>query len=194
VLVVTADHGMASVAPTSERPHPVVSLGTAVGALGATAVGESGVEHVYATDGDRARVAAVAAATPGVAEVLARVPVDGVPALDARHPEWHVDHQRMGDLVLVAAAGYEFVDPLDPVDAGLRGNHGGPGELAVPLFVVGGWPGLAHAEGGAPGLVDVAPTVATLLGLRPPRRLDGSAVPPERAGRPLDAILAHSPH
>jgi len=195
VLIVTADHGMTSVAPTAERPHPVISLGPALRDVGAVAVAEGGVEHVYAADASvLPRAAAVAAASPGVVEVLSRHPVEGVGTIDDRHPDWHLDHQRAGDLLLVAERGCQFVDPSDPVDAALRGNHGGPAELAVPLIVTGGWSGLARATGGAPGLVDVAPTIATLLGLRRPRRLDGSAVPAERAGRPIEAVLAQRPH
>jgi hypothetical protein len=195
VLIVTADHGMASVAPTPERPRPVISLGAELGDAAAMAVADGGVEHVYGADqAALARAAALAATTPGVAEVLARVPVPGVADLAVRHPGWHLDHPRSGELLLVAAPGHQFVDPFDRVDAALLGNHGGPGELGVPLVVTGGWNGLARAPAGTPVLVDVAPTIAALLGLRRPQRLDGSAVPAERAGHPIDGVLAQSPH
>ena len=73
----------------------------------------------------------------------------------------------------------------------MLGNHGGPGEAAVPLVVTGGSERLARAPAGmpAPSVVDVGPTIATLLGLRPPRRVDGSAVPAEESGRPITAVL-----
>src|SRR5262249_50791304 len=145
-----------------------------------------------------ASVAALARDTAGVSEVLARLPVDGVTGLASAHPDWHLGHERTGDLLLVAAPGYEFVDPFDPVDAGLLGNHGAPGEQPVPLVVSGGFPGLRHAAPGtpAPALVDIAPTIATLLGLRLPHRLDGSPLAAELVGRPLAAVLpdAQSPH
>src|SRR5439155_591034 len=80
-----------------------------------------------------ARVAALARAAPGVAEVLARLPVPDVPTLGAVHPDWHLDHPRTGELLLVAAPGHQFVDPFDPVEAGLLGNHGGPEDLAGAL-------------------------------------------------------------
>src|SRR5207253_3062045 len=101
VVIVTADHGMSAVSPTPERPRPVISLGPVLreaGVGGVTLVGDGGVEHVYAervaasatTVGDAAetlgRVAALARTTPGVAEVLARLPVSGVPTLHAAHP------------------------------------------------------------------------------------------------------------
>jgi len=143
-------------------------------------------------------VAELARDTPGVSEVLARLPVGGVSGLASAHPDWHLGHERTGELLLVAAPGYEFVDPFDPVEAGLLGNHGGPGERSVPLVVSGGYAGLRPAPPGtpAPALVDVAPTIATLLGLRLPRRLDGTPLAAELVGHPLVAVLAdaQSPH
>src|SRR5206468_3861797 len=126
VVIVTADHGMSAVGPTPERPHPVISLEPVLrreAVRGVTVVADGGVEHVYAervaagaaAAGDAAetlaRVAALARAAPGVAEVLARLPVPDVPTLGAVHPGWHLDHPRTGDLLLVAAPGYQFVDP-----------------------------------------------------------------------------------
>ncbi|HUE31063.1 MAG TPA: alkaline phosphatase family protein [Verrucomicrobiae bacterium] len=211
VVFVTADHGMSAVGPTPERPQPAISLGAALreaGVGGDLLVGDGGVEHVYAervtasatAAGDAAetlaRVAALARAVPGVVEVLARLPVPGLPTLRAAHPDWHLDHPRTGELLLVAAPGYQFVDPFDPGEASLRGNHGGPENLAVPLVVTGGWPGLRAAPRATPppGAVDVAPTIAVLLGVRAPRLLDGHPVPPGRAGHPIAALLAQSPH
>ena len=211
VVIVTADHGMSAVDPTPERPQPAISLGPVLreaGVGGVAVVADGGVEHVYAervaacatTVGDAeetlARVAALARATPGVAEVLARLAVPGVPTLHAAHRGWHLDHPRTGELLLVAASGHQFLDPFNPVDASLRGNHGGPEELAVPLVVTGGWAGLHAAPRGtpSPGAVDVAPTIAALLGLRAPRLLDGHRVPPARAGHPIAALLGQSPH
>src|SRR5438034_352228 len=170
-------------APDAETMGAVLALAAAAAAAGDAAE-------------PLARVAALARAAPGVAEVLARLPVPNVPTLGAVHPGWHLDHPRTGDLLLVAAPGHQFVDPFDPVEAGLLGNHGGPEDLAVPLVVTGGWAGLRAAPRGtpSPGSVDVAPTIAALLGLRVPRLLDGRAVPPARAGHPIAALLAQSPH
>ncbi|HJQ85226.1 MAG TPA: hypothetical protein VKA21_14170, partial [Candidatus Binatia bacterium] len=93
-----------------------------------------------------------------------------------------------------ARPGWQLVDPFDPADGALRGNHGGPGDRFVPLVVTGGAEVLraAPARSAPPELVDVAPTIARLLGLRAPRRLDGSAAP-AGAGRVLP-VLAHRPH
>ena len=201
VLIVTADHGFASVEPTRDAPYPTVPFGRELlraGIRGVRLVADGGVEHVYAeglaadaTDvgkaGDTlARVAALAAATPGVAEVLARLPVGDVPRFAVAHPDWHLDHPRTGDLLLVAAPGHQFVDPFDPVDASLRGNHGGPGERNVPLVVTGGWPGLVPVcDAPAPNLTQVAPTIVHVLGVRSPRRLDNRPLPPPPAPLPV---------
>jgi len=192
VLIVTADHGMAAI------PEPPVTLAAALG-RDVTVVADGGVEHVYANGppGDAlARAAHVAAGTHGVAEVLARVPVEGVTALATAHPDWRLDHQRAGDLLLVAAPGYQFADPPDAEGMPLRGNHGAPGECHVPLVVTGGWAGLRAAPHLAKGppIIDVAPTIVAMLGIRRPRRLDGSEISAADAGRPMDVLAPQSPH
>jgi hypothetical protein len=191
ILFVTADHGFTAI-------QGVVALGPVLARAGLTQVvpvADGGVEHLYAVGGDAAsllaRAAAIAARTPGVAEVLARIPIAGAPLLAERHPGWHLDHERTGDLLLVAAPGRQFVDPDDPVDARLRGNHGGPHDLRVPFVVSGGFPALRTAPpGSAAGrTVDVAPTIAALLGVRAPRRVDGTPVPAASAGQPLRGLF-----
>jgi arylsulfatase A-like enzyme len=124
--------------------------------------------------------------------VLARLPGSETPALDAMHADWHLGHQRTGELLLVAAPGYQFANAADPA---LPGNHGRPEDTDVPLFVTGGSPAIVGVKKDAepPALVDLAPTIATLLGLRLPRRVDGTAVPAADAGHRYDAILAERP-
>ncbi len=206
VLIVTADHGFTDLAPTAERPYPVISFGRDLlraEVTGVHVVADGGIEHVYADGlaadaseaGDAAarlaRVAEVAHGVPGITEVLARLPVTGVPSLETLHPDWHLGHPRSGELLLVAAPGYEFLDPFDQADACLRGNHGGPGEATVPLVVSGGSERLTRAPAGTapPSAVDVAPTIATLLGLRPPRRVDGTPVAAGETGHAIAAVL-----
>jgi len=206
VLIVTADHGMNAV-------RTVITLGPVLrdaGVGGVTLVADGGLEHVYldgldpehpevraGTSGAAAldRVRAIATGLPGVDEALLRRDEVGEPPAGAArlptiagvHPDWHLDNPRVGELVLVAAPGVEFVDPPDPVDAALRGNHGGLAERAVPLVVTGGSPALQAAPPGAasPTTVDVAPTIAALLGLRRPRHVDGHPVPDQQSGHPL---------
>jgi arylsulfatase A-like enzyme len=192
LLIVTADHGF-----TAIEPGGVVALGPVLARArltGVVPVADGGVEHLYAIGDDPgptlARAAALAASTPGVAEVLARIPIPGVPALSDRHLDWHLDHERTGDLLLVAAPGHQFVDPDDPVDAHLRGNHGGPQDLAIPLVVTGGLPALRRAPENLPArTVDLAPTIAAVLGIRLPHRLDGTPIPPASSGRVLKELL-----
>jgi len=166
-------------------------------------VGDGGVEHVYsdavaanATDVGSAsetlkRVAALVQRTPGIAEVLARLPVPGVPTIAGAHPGWRLGHERTGELLLVAAPGYQFVDGGDAVESHLLGNHGGPGEQPVPLVLLGGAAALAAAPPGTagPSLADVGSTIAMLLGLPGPRRVDGTPVPDSLCGRPITAVL-----
>ena len=136
-------------------------------------------------------------ATPGVAEVLARLGGTEAATLAAAHADWHLEHQRVGELLLVAAPGYQFADGTE---ASLPSNHGRPEDTEVPLFVTGGSPAIVAARDGTepPALVDVAPTIATLLGLRLPRRVDGRDMPASVVGHRCDAILAsgagQSPH
>ena len=206
VLIVTADHGFTDLAPTAERPYPVISFGRDLlraEVTGIHVVADGGIEHVYADGlaadasevGDAAarlaRVAEVAHGVPGITEVLARLPVAGVPSLETLHADWHLGHPRSGELLLVAAPGYEFLDPFDQAEACLRGNHGGPGEATVPLVVSGGSERLTRAPAGTPppSAVDVAPTIATLLGLRPPRRVDGTPVAADETGHAIAAVL-----
>ena len=132
-----------------------------------------------------------------MAEVLARLPGTPATLLDTAHADWRLAHQRVGELLLVAAPGYQFADGTEP---GLPGNHGRPEDSEVPLFVTGGSPAIVSAPSGSepPALVDVAPTIARLLGLRLPRRADGTALAAADAGRRFDAILPsavdQSPH
>jgi hypothetical protein len=123
-----------------------------------------------------------------VSEALYREPnpADGGAAhtLDAVHPAWELAGPRTGDLVLNHAAGGAFSDPLNP----LAGNHGGPQTRDNFFAVIGpasmvqqrtppGQPGpgfddTAQNPGQAEN-VDVAPTVARLLGHPEPANSQG---------------------
>ena len=204
VLIVTGDHGMESVAPTAEHPEPIVPLVSALATAGVDGVHvalDGGVAHVYAdglasdaTDvGDAAarlgRVAEVARAQKGVSEVLARLPLAGVPLLAEVHPDWHLANQRTGELLLVSSAGYHLVDEDE---AGEQGNHGSPRQEAVPLFVAGGFAGLravARLETPTPAPA-VGRTIAVLLGLPPPKRVDGRPLAEAELPAPLAELLA----
>jgi arylsulfatase A-like enzyme len=202
VLIVTSDHGFQA----HEADDPVIDLERRLAAERVQDVrvaADGGVAHVYAIDlapaatqlGAAAaaveRAAAIARATSGVAEVLARLPAAGVPAIAGAHADWRVEHPRVGELLLVAAPGHQFANGTQPA---LPGNHGRPEDVEVPLFVTGGSPAIrASAADAPPALVDLAPTIASLLRLPLPRRVDGAPLPAAHAGRRIDALLAPHP-
>ena len=131
-------------------------------------------------------------------------PADGGAAntLGAVHPNWFLEGSRTGDLVVNHRPGGAFNDPINP----LAGNHGGPQTRDNFMAVVGPASIVQQKvlEGEArPGFddtaqnpeqsenVDVAPTVARLLGLREPADSQGrvlgeallpSGLPPVRGG------------
>lgn len=84
---------------------------------------------------------------------------------------------KMGDMALEAAPPYHF-SLLD--DGRQRGSHGSTFERSVPLVLAGA--GVRRRRHGAPqaSLVDVAPTIAALLGAAPPAQAQG---------RPLRGLL-----
>jgi hypothetical protein len=202
VLFVISDHGF----PRGPTPEPIVEVERRLEAevRGIRFAADGPIGHLYAERlrrdaselGDAAaaldQAVAVARSTAGVAEVLARLPGTTATPLATAHADWHLGHQRVGELLLVAAPGHQFGDGGDPA---LVSNHGRPEDAEVPLFVTGGSPSIVSAREGVepPALVDVAPTIATLLGIRLPRRVDGAAIPEADAGRRFDAILAAPP-
>ena len=192
VVVVTADHGFDDVTPTADRPDRVLALEPDFAAAGLTtahAVGDGGVAHVVVEDHDAATIAwaaAIAWRRHGVAEVLARRPTPGVETLSAAHPDWHLDHERSGDLLLVAAPGYQFAEAADAIARTFHGNHGSPREQPVPLLVTGGALGAGVTLKAPPTNADVGATIGALLGLRPSRRLDGE---PTHPGHPFNIPL-----
>ncbi len=194
-VVITADHGFDAI------DHPPVHFADVLRAHdldGLTVVGDGGSGHVYLAapstpSRDAERLAAVrraALAEEGIAEALylRPNPVDG----DARytiasvHPDWHLAHERAGDLLLIAKAGYVLVDGSIE-EAKLVGNHGGPGERHVPAVVLGGAP---RDGGDCRGIAaaDLGRTVQACLGLPEVRRLDGRPIAPEDRGRVLAGL------
>jgi endonuclease/exonuclease/phosphatase family metal-dependent hydrolase/arylsulfatase A-like enzyme len=81
---------------------------------------------------------------------------------------------KLGDLVVEARPPYAFVDQDAPPGES-RGVHGSLSELEVPLFMAGA--GIERGERPRrPGLVDIAPTIASLLGVRSPADAQGRAL------------------
>jgi hypothetical protein len=194
-IVITADHGF----DTVTRP-PIVFGKTArtAGLEGLVSVGDGGLGHIYLRARERTTATTVllasarrlALATPDIVEALYldRNDADGGDAhtLDGVHADWQLGHERAGDLVLVAASGAVLVDG-DAGETLLPGNHGGPGDRAVPVIVVRDGPPAAGACG-VPEAADVGRTLFACLGLRDAERLDGSPIPPARRGRVLAGV------
>ncbi|MBX3239066.1 MAG: alkaline phosphatase family protein [Chitinophagaceae bacterium] len=102
------------------------------GASGAFAVADHQVTHIYLNDPSlEEKVKTLVSSLPGVALVLDR----------KQQKEYHFDHERSGDLVLVAEAGYWFTyyfwldDKLAPDYARVVDIHKKPGYDPVELFM-----------------------------------------------------------
>ena len=81
---------------------------------------------------------------------------------------------KLGDLVIEARAPWGFKPP-EPGEGTSRGAHGSTCEMRVPLLIA----GAGIRVGAVPKeaeLVDVAPTIAALLGVRPPVDAQGRAL------------------
>ena len=77
---------------------------------------------------------------------------------------------KLGDLIAEAAPPFAF--GLPPPEGELRGGHGSTRELEVPFLLSGA--GIRRGVApDAPNVVDVAPTIAALLGVPPPDQADG---------------------
>ena len=117
------------------------------------------------------------AATPEggreVRAVLERMPqisrVLGPADLDALHAS-----DKLGDFVFEARAPWGFKLP-EPEEGTTRGAHGSTRELQVPLLIAGAGVRVGAVPKDAK-LVDVAPTIAALLGVRPPVDAQGRAL------------------
>ena len=195
-VVITADHGFDAM--TTPAMHFAEVLADA-GIRGLATVGDGGVGHVYLDPRRRARDPAallaaarrVALPTPGIAEALYLEPnaADGGAryTVTTAHPDWHVEHERSGDLLLVAHVGHQIVDGFSD-EGKLVGNHGGPAERAVPALALGGAPFGRGADCEHITAADLGRTVQACLGLREVQRLDGRTIAVRDRGRVLTGL------
>jgi len=195
-VIVTADHGFDAI---REKPVRFAEVLAAADLRGLEVVGEGGTAHVYLTrpsnpSRDAATLAAarrVALGQPSIAEVLyvRSNPADSDTryTLGAIHPDWHLGHERTGDLLLVTKPGFQIVDGSRE-EAKLLGNHGGPAERMVPVIAVGG--ATTSEPSGCEDVTsaDIGRTVQACLGLPETRRLDGRPIAPGARGRVLPGI------
>jgi len=183
-FVLTADHGMTSwersfveglaatpdlgrgveLVPPGRAPSPdteIVIVKSAGRIMNVTLRGRS------ATPERRADVQRVLEGLPQVSRVLDAADLETLRAGD-----------KPGDFVVEAREPWGF-GLSEPEEGASRGGHGSTLEMRVPLLISG-----AGVRAGAapkdPRLVDVAPTIAALLGVRPPA---------DAQGRVLDELL-----
>jgi predicted AlkP superfamily pyrophosphatase or phosphodiesterase len=153
-------------------------------------VPEGGTAMVYVTDTQnrerlRPKLVEIFRAAEGVDRVLGEADFAalGLPSPSA--------NPQMADLVLVAKQDYAFAAPADgeavvPAAAGGAGHHGSlstePGMNAI--FIASGYRIRPGAQLGQIGSVDIAPTIAALLGLKlgpvDGKALDAIITPPAR--------------
>jgi predicted AlkP superfamily pyrophosphatase or phosphodiesterase len=117
------------------------------------------------------------AATPRGREDVRRA-LEGLPhvsrVLDAADLIALRASDKLGDFVLEVEAPWGFGDQ-EPGKGTSRGGHGSTREMRVPLLISGAGVRVGAAPRNA-GLVDVAPTIAALLGVRPPADAKGRAL------------------
>jgi len=129
-----------------------------------------------------ARMRSLASATPGV--------------LSVQPPSELGLGAQAGDLVAFCKPGWRFADPT-PLSNPIPGNHGHPTTRPIPFVISGGHPrvrrGLTHSL--PVSTMDVAPTVAWLLGLRAPGGgWDGAARTEAFLGAGRDASAQEGEH
>ena len=163
-------------------------------------VNDGGVGHVYLRNrtspnaaGVLARARRLALETAGIAEALylRPNPSDGGDAhrLATVHPEWRMDHERAGDLLLVAAPRYVIADARGD-EVRLKGNHGAPAELDVPVIVIGAVGSATGADCTGVTAADLGRTFVRCLGLRDVSSLGGGSVPEAARGRILPQLCS----
>lgn len=176
-FMLTSDHGMSSwsrsllgetseLASTGYRlevllPGQRVSSGTEVVVVpSAVRIADVTLLGRAATPEGRERVGKALEDTPHVAEVLDRSDLDGLRASD-----------KHGDFIVEAEEGWGF-GPSSGGDS--RGAHGSTEEIRIPLLLSGA--GIRQASPEEPNVTDVAPTICSLLGTRPPADASGRAL------------------
>lgn len=214
VLIVTADHSM-----DWSTPDSTVSLSAGIAADDLLAdqvvFALNGGAALYALRQparDTApealrRLREIAVATEGVDEALytSTNPADGGERhwVGRVHPGWGLTGDHVGDLVVTVQEGFRIIADSD-LDNPIPGNHGHAVTLPIPLIVSGGAPivrqqqidppedtgPLVVAPGQAQN-IDLAPTAAWLLGLRPPPGgFDGRVLTEAFSERPTARVAA----
>jgi predicted AlkP superfamily pyrophosphatase or phosphodiesterase len=179
-FILTSDHGMttwdrslaeelASMRALGQRPEialpgrPVSPDAEIVIVPSAGRVADVTLRGRAATPEGREEVRAALEGLPQISRVL------GAADLEALHTS-----DKLGDFVVEAKAPWGFKLP-EPEEGTSRGAHGSTREMKVPLLIAGAGVRVGAVPKDAK-LVDVAPTIATLLGVRPPEDAQGRAL------------------
>jgi predicted AlkP superfamily pyrophosphatase or phosphodiesterase len=179
-FLLTSDHGMTTWDRSlTERLAATTILGRRPEILPPRRPPSPEAEIVVVTAG---RVADVTlrgrAATPRGREVV-RTALEGLPhvsrVLDAADLEALHASDKLGDFVLEAEEPWGFGDQEGLGEGAARGGHGSVGEMRVPFLISGAGVRVGAVPRNA-GLVDLAPTIAALLGVRPPADAEGRAL------------------
>ncbi|MFJ6027958.1 alkaline phosphatase family protein [Pseudarthrobacter sp. NPDC092424] len=161
VLTVLADHSMDWSIPTNVVSINLILQSRPELQANVKIAQNGGADLLYWTGADDERAAGMAA----VAELVAAHP--GVLSVSA--PANLRLGPEAGDLVAYCRAGWRFADPYVASNP-IPGNHGHPATEPIPFFISGGSPlVVGGATSSEPArTVDVAPTVGSIYGLRPP--------------------------
>ena len=182
-FVLTGDHGMTTwYRSLTEKLGTITFLGRHPEILPTGKLASPDAEVVIVTAGRVADVTLRGRAATFRGRKKIRAAFEGMDeisrVLDTSDFEAFHASDKLGDLVLEARAPWGFGPPGS--DKGSpRGGHGSTREMRVPLLIS----GAGIRVGGVarePHLVDVAPTISALLGVRPPA---------DAQGRVLDDLL-----
>jgi predicted AlkP superfamily pyrophosphatase or phosphodiesterase len=183
-FILTSDHGMTSWERSfAEGLAATPELGSGVQIVPPGSAPSPDTEVVIVKSGGRIMDITLRgrSATPEkrteVRRVLERLPQLSR-VLDAADLKALRAGDKLGDFVVEAREPWGF-GLAEPEEGASRGGHGSTREMRVPLLIS----GAAVRAGAAPRdarLVDVAPTIAALLGVRPPA---------DAQGRVLDELL-----
>lgn len=161
VLMVLADHSMDWSIPTNVVSVDLI-LQSRPDLQGKVAIAQNGgADLLYWTAPEAERAAGMSA----VAGLVAGHP--GV--LSVHSPTDLRLGPEAGDLVAFCRAGWRFSDPYVASNP-IPGNHGHPATEPIPFFIAGGSPLVVRAAVSSEPArtVDVAPTVGSIYGLKPP--------------------------
>lgn len=164
-LIIVSDHGMVEVSSTVDVQGHLRDAGIRARVNG------SSIAQIFLDDR-----AELGRAKASLAQLASNYPM-GVYTKNDIPPKWRLRHPtRTGDLVVTIAPPYQFApQALSSRTASLRGSHGFDPELAdmkSAMFALGR--GVKHTgEWVDVHQVDLAATVAALLGINPPKQSDG---------------------